>query len=77
MLSIRFQVDVFSFGMWLYEMTTGLRPLHNHNSVPEIKRDINGGVRPSLVQDRINLQLPYLQRLMIRCWQQVLDFDEH
>lgn len=58
------QVDIFSYGIWLYELMSGYRPFRKFRSNAEMKKAIIRGVRPSLRQDSINSNLPFLECIM-------------
>ena len=58
-----FQVDIFSFAIFLFELLTGCRPFSDYRNVVDIKKAIRRGVRPS-PQLELDSQLPRLERLM-------------
>ncbi|XP_047142009.1 leucine-rich repeat serine/threonine-protein kinase 1 isoform X1 [Hydra vulgaris] len=64
------KVDMFSYGIWLYELVSGNRPYKEYRSPSEMKRAVQRGVRPSLYKDKIDLKMPYIEELMKDCWQE-------
>ncbi|KAI8480800.1 Leucine-rich repeat serine/threonine-protein kinase 1 [Branchiostoma belcheri] len=63
-----FKVDIFSYAMLLYELSTGLRPLGQYTSGLEIAQALREGVRPSLSDRNISINFPCLEMLMRKCW---------
>ncbi|XP_035667179.1 leucine-rich repeat serine/threonine-protein kinase 1-like, partial [Branchiostoma floridae] len=63
-----FKVDIFSYAMLLYELSTGLRPLAQYSSGLEIAQSLREGVRPSLSDHNISINFPCLEMLMRKCW---------
>eukprot|EP00794_Sanderia_malayensis_P013704 gene13704-15131_t len=62
------KVDIFSYGIWLYELITGYRPFREHRTSAEIRKAVNNGIRPSLKHSNVESKLPYLEMLMQDCW---------
>lgn len=62
------QVDIFSFGMLLYELLTGQRPFESQGSNHEINRAICKGERPLLKDGNLQPMFPALVDLMEDCW---------
>uniref|UniRef100_A0A8C5NAM6 non-specific serine/threonine protein kinase n=1 Tax=Gouania willdenowi TaxID=441366 RepID=A0A8C5NAM6_GOUWI len=60
------KVDMFSYGMVVYELLTGLRPALGHHQL-QIARKLSRGVRPSL-GDPEEIQFCCLQNLLTQCW---------
>jgi tRNA A-37 threonylcarbamoyl transferase component Bud32 len=58
------KVDVYSFGIVLWELITGLLPFHNMTAVQAAFAVVNKGVRPVIPND----SLPVLSEIMTRCW---------
>lgn len=58
------KVDVYSFGIVLWELITGLLPFQNMTAVQAAFAVVNKGVRPVLPNDC----LPVLSEIMTRCW---------
>eukprot|EP00262_Sarcandra_glabra_P006122 TRINITY_DN18222_c0_g1_i1.p1 TRINITY_DN18222_c0_g1~~TRINITY_DN18222_c0_g1_i1.p1 ORF type:complete len:443 (+),score=47.80 TRINITY_DN18222_c0_g1_i1:301-1629(+) len=62
--SYNHKVDVYSFGIVLWELITGLLPFQNMSAVQAAFAVVNKGVRPIIPQDC----LPILAEIMTRCW---------
>ncbi|ERN12578.1 hypothetical protein AMTRI_Chr01g136410 [Amborella trichopoda] len=58
------KVDVYSFGIVLWELITGLLPFQNMSAVQAAFAVVNKGVRPTVPSDC----LPALGEIMTRCW---------
>ncbi|XP_008781707.1 serine/threonine-protein kinase STY13 [Phoenix dactylifera] len=58
------KVDVYSFGIVLWELITGMLPFQNMTAVQAAFAVVNKGVRPIIPQDC----LPALAEIMTRCW---------
>ncbi|WOK94082.1 serine/threonine-protein kinase HT1-like isoform X1 [Canna indica] len=58
------KVDVYSFGIVLWELITGMLPFQNMTAVQAAFAVVNKGVRPIIPQDC----LPALGEIMTRCW---------
>ncbi|KAF5469400.1 hypothetical protein F2P56_013479 [Juglans regia] len=58
------KVDVYSFGIVLWELITGLLPFQNMTAVQAAFAVVNKGVRPVIPNDC----LPILSEIMTRCW---------
>uniref|UniRef100_A0A804MAN8 non-specific serine/threonine protein kinase n=1 Tax=Zea mays TaxID=4577 RepID=A0A804MAN8_MAIZE len=58
------KVDVYSFGIVLWELITGMLPFANMTAVQAAFAVVNKGVRPAIPQDC----LPTLAEIMTRCW---------
>ncbi|KAB1212012.1 Serine/threonine-protein kinase HT1 [Morella rubra] len=58
------KVDVYSFGIVLWELITGLLPFQNMTAVQAAFAVVNKGVRPTIPNDC----LPILSDIMTRCW---------
>jgi len=58
------KVDVYSFGIVLWELITGLLPFQNMTAVQAAFAVVNKGVRPTIPQDCP----PALANIMSRCW---------
>uniref|UniRef100_A0A2P2K5Z4 non-specific serine/threonine protein kinase n=1 Tax=Rhizophora mucronata TaxID=61149 RepID=A0A2P2K5Z4_RHIMU len=58
------KVDVYSFGIVLWELVTGIVPFHNMTAVQAAFAVVNRGARPTIPNDC----LPVLSEIMTRCW---------
>ncbi|XP_076907326.1 serine/threonine-protein kinase STY13-like [Bidens hawaiensis] len=58
------KVDVYSFGIVLWELITGMLPFQNMTAVQAAFAVVNKGVRPTIPNDC----LPVLSQIMTRCW---------
>ncbi|KAL8130228.1 hypothetical protein V2J09_019383 [Rumex salicifolius] len=58
------KVDVYSFGIVLWELITGMLPFPNMTAVQAAFAVVNKGVRPGIP----NECLPVLAEIMTRCW---------
>ncbi|KAI7732022.1 hypothetical protein M8C21_013513 [Ambrosia artemisiifolia] len=58
------KVDVYSFGIVLWELITGMLPFQNMTAVQAAFAVVNKGVRPTIPNDC----LPVLSEIMTRCW---------
>ncbi|KAM0020490.1 putative dual-specificity kinase TKL-Pl-4 family [Helianthus debilis subsp. tardiflorus] len=58
------KVDVYSFGIVLWELITGMLPFQNMTAVQAAFAVVNKGVRPTIPYDC----LPVLGEIMVRCW---------
>ncbi|XP_059276607.1 serine/threonine-protein kinase STY13-like [Lycium barbarum] len=58
------KVDVYSFGIVLWELITGMLPFQNMTAVQAAFAVVNKGVRPTIPIEC----LPVLSEIMIRCW---------
>ncbi|KAK9741709.1 hypothetical protein RND81_03G122900 [Saponaria officinalis] len=64
------KVDVYSFGIVLWELITGMLPFQNMTAVQAAFAVVNKGVRPIIPPDC----LPVLGEIMSRCWDPNPDF---
>ncbi|XP_074090333.1 leucine-rich repeat serine/threonine-protein kinase 1 isoform X1 [Macrotis lagotis] len=60
------KVDMFSYGMVLYELLSGQRPVLGHHQL-QIAKKLSKGIRPVLGQPE-EVQFHRLQALMTECW---------
>ncbi|XP_038602280.1 leucine-rich repeat serine/threonine-protein kinase 1 isoform X2 [Tachyglossus aculeatus] len=60
------KVDMFSYGMVLYELLSGQRPVLGHHQL-QIAKKLSKGIRPVLGQPE-EVQFHRLQTLMMECW---------
>ncbi|KAK4793772.1 hypothetical protein SAY86_024207 [Trapa natans] len=60
------KVDVYSFGIVLWELITGMLPFQNMTAVQAAFAVVNRGVRPIIPSDC----LPILGEIMTQCWDQ-------
>lgn len=60
------QVDMFSYGMVLYELLSGQRPALGQHQL-QIAKKLSKGIRPILGQPE-EVQFHRLQALMVECW---------
>uniref|UniRef100_A0A8C7ANZ7 Leucine-rich repeat serine/threonine-protein kinase 1 n=1 Tax=Neovison vison TaxID=452646 RepID=A0A8C7ANZ7_NEOVI len=60
------KVDMFSYGMVLYELLSGQRPALGHHQL-QIAKKLSKGIRPVLGQPE-EVQFHRLQALMMECW---------
>ncbi|XP_051896567.1 leucine-rich repeat serine/threonine-protein kinase 1 isoform X2 [Pristis pectinata] len=60
------KVDMFSYGMVLYELLSGQRPILGHHQA-QIAKKLSKGVRP-LLGPLEEVQFCKLQNLMFQCW---------
>lgn len=60
------KVDMFSYGMVLYELLSGQRPAVGHHQL-QIAKKLSKGIRPILGQPE-EVQFHRLQALMMECW---------
>ncbi|XP_047323249.1 serine/threonine-protein kinase STY13-like [Impatiens glandulifera] len=58
------KVDIYSFGIVLWELITGMLPFQNMTAVQAAFAVVNKGVRPTIP----NECLPVLTDIMTRCW---------
>ncbi|MCL7027926.1 hypothetical protein MKW94_023516 [Papaver nudicaule] len=58
------KVDVYSFGIVLWELITGMLPFQNMSAVQAAFAVVNKNVRPNVPNDC----LPVLSEIMTRCW---------
>lgn len=58
------KVDVYSFGIVLWELVTGMLPFQNMTAVQAAFAVVNKGARPIIPNDC----LPVLGEIMTRCW---------
>ncbi|KAL9230415.1 hypothetical protein vseg_005769 [Gypsophila vaccaria] len=64
------KVDVYSFGIVLWELITGMLPFQHMTAVQAAFAVVNKGVRPTIPSDC----LPVLGEIMSRCWDPNPDF---
>lgn len=62
--SYNHKVDVYSFGIVLWELITGMLPFQNMTAVQAAFAVVNKGLRPTIPQDCP----PALAEIMSRCW---------
>ena len=62
------QVDVFSFGMLLFELLTGQRPFENLTSGQEVNRAVIERERPQIQDGNSEPCYPGMVELMEDCW---------
>ncbi|WCJ34673.1 Protein kinase superfamily protein [Euphorbia peplus] len=67
------KVDVYSFGIVLWELITGMLPFQNMTAVQAAFAVVNKGVRPIIPNDC----LPALGEIMTRCWDVNPDVRPH
>ncbi|KAK3015546.1 hypothetical protein RJ639_006228 [Escallonia herrerae] len=67
------KVDVYSFGIVLWELITGMLPFQNMTAVQAAFAVVNKGVRPNIPNDC----LPVLSEIMTRCWDGNPDVRPH
>uniref|UniRef100_A0A8C9V6H9 non-specific serine/threonine protein kinase n=1 Tax=Scleropages formosus TaxID=113540 RepID=A0A8C9V6H9_SCLFO len=60
------KVDMFSYGMVLYELLSGRRPVLGHHQL-QIAKKLSKGVRPAMGNPE-EVQFHCLQSLMVECW---------
>ncbi|XP_057705282.1 leucine-rich repeat serine/threonine-protein kinase 1 isoform X2 [Corythoichthys intestinalis] len=60
------KVDVFSYGMVLYELLSGRRPSLGRHPL-HVSKKLAGGARPTLASPQ-EVNFHFLQRLMTQCW---------
>ncbi|XP_013924789.1 PREDICTED: leucine-rich repeat serine/threonine-protein kinase 1, partial [Thamnophis sirtalis] len=60
------KVDMFSYGMVLYELLSGQRPILGQHQL-QISKKLSKGIRPVLGQPE-EVQFHRLQALMVECW---------
>ncbi|KAG8075016.1 hypothetical protein GUJ93_ZPchr0006g45859 [Zizania palustris] len=58
------KVDVYSFGIVLWELVTGMLPFTNMTAVQAAFAVVNRGSRPAIPQDCVDT----LSKIMTRCW---------
>ena len=56
--------DVYSFGMIMWEFTTGKKPFHNRPHDQYLMMDILNGIRPQVTDDTPE----FYAKLMKKCW---------
>ena len=61
-------VDVYSFGILLWEMCAAETPFHGYNSAKHMELVVMGGERPSMDAHHTAAWPMNLQWLMNRCW---------
>ena len=62
-------MDVFSFGMLLFELLTGQRPFESLTSGQEVNRAILQRERPQIEDGNTDPQYPSMVDLMYTCWE--------
>ncbi|XP_076947772.1 serine/threonine-protein kinase STY13-like [Bidens hawaiensis] len=67
------KVDVYSFGIVLWELITGMLPFQNMTAVQAAFAVVSKGVRPTIPNDC----LPVLSEIMTRCWDGNPDVRPH
>ncbi|KAF3436699.1 hypothetical protein FNV43_RR19446 [Rhamnella rubrinervis] len=67
------KIDVYSFGIVLWELITGMLPFQNMTAVQAAFAVVNKGVRPIVPNDC----LPVLTEIMTRCWDANPDARPH
>ena len=63
-----YQVDIFSFGMLLFELLTGQRPFENLTSGQEVNRAVLARERPQVHEGNAEPTFPAMIELMEDCW---------
>ena len=64
------QVDIFSYGMLLYELLTGQRPFENLTTTQELNKAVLSGDRPPLNEGNAEPAFPGMVDLMFDAWNQ-------
>ncbi|CAA2981016.1 serine threonine- kinase HT1-like [Olea europaea subsp. europaea] len=67
------KVDVYSFGIVLSELITGMLPFQNMTAVQAAFAVANKGVRPNIPNDC----LPILSEIMTGCWDMLIPMFGH
>ncbi|XP_077376573.1 leucine-rich repeat serine/threonine-protein kinase 1 [Festucalex cinctus] len=62
------KVDVFSYGMVLYELLSGRRPCAGGRHRLDVAKKLSEGVRPQLAAAPQEVNFHFLQQLMTQCW---------
>jgi serine/threonine protein kinase len=61
-------VDVYSFGIMLWELCTAEKPFYGYSGNKHMQQVVLGGERPRMDRDHTAFWPPNLQWLMKRCW---------
>lgn len=61
-------VDVYSFGILLWELCTLQKPFQGYSSAKHMQRVVMVGERPPMDRTHTHHWPPALERLMVRCW---------
>lgn len=59
-----FKIDVYSYGIILYYLITGIKPYHNYSSASELMKDVVNNKRPEFPNSVPN----EWKKLIIRCF---------
>ena len=62
------QVDIFSFGMLLFELITGQRPFESMSTGQEVNRAVIQRERPQVCEGNMEPCFPGMIELMEDCW---------
>lgn len=63
-------MDIFSYGMLLFELLTGQRPFENLTTTQELNKAVLSGDRPSLYEGNAEPAFPGMVDLMFDAWKQ-------
>ena len=61
-------MDIFSYGMLLFELLTGQRPFENLTSGQEVNRAVLARERPQVHEGNADSTFPAMIELMEDCW---------
>eukprot|EP00117_Sycon_ciliatum_P021504 scpid6936/ scgid3290/ Leucine-rich repeat serine/threonine-protein kinase 1 len=65
------KVDIFSYGMFVFELLSGGRPFGELDNPTDINRAITNQQRPELTRHVSNTLYPKIEELMEQCWQHI------